>query len=306
MQDKKRVYIQRSMDDDIKGAVYTAIGKIYHTEGRIQSVIIKPNLCYYWDASTGETTDKRVVAAIIDYVREKINPGADIRIAEADATSMKTKYVFDILGYTKLAKEKEVVLLNLCDDASRIFTIRGKDRDLQVPLPVSMIESDLVINVPKIKVPRRVPLTCSMKNLFGAIHHPIKAQYHPHLHEVIAGVNSIIRPDLVVVDGIVALGKYPKKLNVIVTGTDSVAVDWVIAGIIGYRNPKKIRYIRLSDPERYSPVHIEGEDPDMIRKEFPRMNISVGQFVWRCQLAGIRYYTRISGDVVPPIIGDLR
>ena len=302
---KKLVYIQRCADDDIKKAVYSAIDKVGYPSKKIDSVIIKPNLCYYWDSSTGETSDKRIIAAIIDYVREKINSDAMIRIAEADATAMKTKYVFEVLGYNKLAKEKNVEILNLCNDAYKEFTLKVKDRNIIIPLPVSMIESDLVISVPKMKVPRRIPLTCSMKNLFGTIHNPIKAQYHKYLHEVIAGINKIILPDLIVVDGIVALGKYPKKLNVIITGTDSVAVDYIVAQIIGYHNPKKIGYINLSDPERYTNIRVEGEDLKILRNEFPKINIATAQFLWKCQLAGIKYYSKITGDVIPPILGDL-
>jgi uncharacterized protein (DUF362 family) len=305
LKNKKIVCIKRIVDDEIKKAVYSAIDEVGYPTKKIESVIIKPNLCYYWDSSTGETSDKRIIAAIIDYIRENINSEATIRIAEADATAMKTKYVFEVLGYNKLAKEKNVEMLNLCNDAYKEFTIKVKGRDIVIPLPVSMLESDLVISVPKMKVPRRIPLTCSMKNLFGTIHNPIKAQYHKYLHEVIAGINKIILPDLIVVDGIVALGKYPKKLNVIMTGTDSVAVDYTVAQIIGIRNPKKIRYINLSDPERYTNIKVAGEDLKVLRKEFPKINIATEQFLWKCQLAGIKYYSKITGDVIPPILGDL-
>ena len=35
------------------------------------SIIIKPNLCYYWDYSTGQTTDPRVVGSIINWIRQR-------------------------------------------------------------------------------------------------------------------------------------------------------------------------------------------------------------------------------------------
>ena len=37
----------------------------------IETVVIKPNLSYYWDYTTGETTDPRVVSSIIDHIRKK-------------------------------------------------------------------------------------------------------------------------------------------------------------------------------------------------------------------------------------------
>src|SRR3989304_9350791 len=62
-----------------------------------RSVVIKPNLCYYWDAYTGQTTDPRVVVGIIDCVRKKCGDDVNIKIAEADASAMRTKHVFKML-----------------------------------------------------------------------------------------------------------------------------------------------------------------------------------------------------------------
>lgn len=301
------VSLSKCGEGNIKKAVFEAIEKIDFKPKNVNSVIIKPNLCYYWDASTGETTDKRVVSAIIDYVREFCNPNADIRIAEADATAMKTRHAFRMLGYTDLAAEKNVELFNLCDDDFKEIVIETKGGSLTVPLPKSMLNSDLIINVPKLKVPRRIPLTCAMKNLFGCIHDPIKAKYHSNLHEVIVGVNSAIKPDLTVVDGIVALGRHPIKLGLIIAGTDSLAIDFTAAKIIGYNNPRRIRYIRLAEKMGVgnSNVEIVGEDISDIKKQFPIVNNFIFNLSWYLQLKGIKIYTRITGDVVPPIIGDL-
>ena len=301
------VSLVKCKEENIKDAVFEAIEKTNFKSKKVNSVIIKPNLCYYWDASTGETTDKRVVSAIIDYVREFCNPNADIRIAEADATAMKTRHAFRMLGYTDLAAEKDVELFNLCDDDFKEIDIEIKGGSLKVPIPKSMINSDLVINVPKLKVPRRIPLTCAMKNLFGCIHDPVKAKYHPNLHEVIVGVNSAIKPDLTVVDGIVALGKYPIKLGLVIAGTDSLAVDFTAAKIIGYDNPRRIRYIRLAEKRGVGNLDVEmiGEDVNDIRKQFPKLNTFLFSLLWDLQLKGVKIYTTITGDIVPPVLGDL-
>ena len=301
------VSLVKCEEENIKEAVFKAIEKTNFKPKKVNSVIIKPNLCYYWDASTGETTDRRVVSAIIDYVREFCNPNASIRIAEADATAMKTRHAFRMLGYTDLAVEKDVELFNLCDDDFEEIDIKIKGGSLKIPIPKSMINSDLIINVPKLKVPRRIPLTCAMKNLFGCIHDPIKAKYHPNLHEVIAGVNSAIKPDLTVVDGIVALGRHPIKLGLIIAGTDSLAVDFTAAKIIGCSNPRKIRYIRLGEKMGIGNLNVEivGEDIDSIRKQFPKVNNFLFGLLWDLQLKGVKIYTTITGDVVPPVLGDL-
>lgn len=304
---KTTVCISRCDESSIKKSVFNAIEKTGFKPEKVDSVIIKPNLCYYWDASTGETTDKRVVSAIIDYVREFCNPDADIRVAEADATAMKTRHVFSMLGYTDLAREKNVELFNLCDDNFKEVEIEIKGGSLKIPLPESMLNSDLIINVPKLKVPRRIPLTCAMKNLFGCIHNPVKARYHPHLHEVIAGVNRAIKPDLTVVDSIIALGRYPIRLGLIIAGTDSLAVDFTVAKIIGFNNPSKIKYIKLAEEMGIgnSDVDVIGENIKDIQEKFPKVNNFLFDLSWNMQLKGIKVYTKLTGDIVPPILGDL-
>jgi uncharacterized protein (DUF362 family) len=302
------VSIQKCKNNDVKTAVYKAITESgFSLNKKINTVAIKLNLCYYWDSSTGETTDKRVVSAVIDYIREFYNPDAKIVLVEADATSMKTKYSFKILGYTDFAKEKNVELFNLSDDEYKIFSIPLKSTTLSLPIPLIMLNSDLVINIPKLKVPRRVPLTCAMKNLFGAIHNPIKAKYHPYLHEVIASVNGIIKPDLVVVDGLVALGSHPYKMDIILAGTNSVSVDWVAAKIVGYRNPRKIEYIRLAEKNGYgkTDIKIVGENIEELSNVFPKINIFWFNLKWKLQLKGIKIYTQLTGDIIPPVLGDL-
>ena len=124
---------------------------------------------------------------------------------------------------------------------------------------------------------------------------------------MIAGVNRAIKPDLTVVDGIVALGRHPIKLGLIIAGTDSSAIDYTAAKIIGYDNPRRIRYIRLAEKMGVGNLNVEivGEDVNEIRKQFPKVNNFLFSLLWDLQLKGVKIYTKVTGDVVPPILGDI-
>jgi uncharacterized protein (DUF362 family) len=74
----------------------------------IKKIVIKPNLCHYYSPDTGITTDPRVVAAIIDYIRDNVNNEAEIVIGEADATEMKADVAFKLLSFDRLSKEKKL------------------------------------------------------------------------------------------------------------------------------------------------------------------------------------------------------
>ncbi len=65
---KARGFSQEEIDNAVSRALHTLN---YDQKDRIDLVVIKPNLCYYWDYSTGETTDPRVVSAVIDWIRQR-------------------------------------------------------------------------------------------------------------------------------------------------------------------------------------------------------------------------------------------
>ena len=81
-----------------------------------ETFLLKANLCYYWDASTGYTTDPRIVAALIDWIRDEVGENVDIKVVEADASAMRTHLAFRTLGYNKLAEYKNIELFNLSKD----------------------------------------------------------------------------------------------------------------------------------------------------------------------------------------------
>lgn len=220
----------------------------YQAPQHVNSVVIKPNLCYYFNASTGQTTDPRLVGAVIDYLRETYGQTLDIAIAEADASAMQTKIAFRLLGYMKLAEQKQVKLLNLCQDTIKEHEVQVNGQKHTLQVPQTLLNSDLFINMPKLKVMRQVNITCAMKNLFGAIAYPRKAIYHRQLEETIIAINKILMPHLTIVDGLTALGRYPVRLNLLMAGTNSFAVDWVAAQAMGYQ-PSKIKFLNLAIKE---------------------------------------------------------
>ncbi|MGD6806488.1 MAG: DUF362 domain-containing protein, partial [Candidatus Bathyarchaeia archaeon] len=101
------VKISREAEFPFKQAIMESVNLIgYKFSSSVRRVVIKPNLCYYWDATTGQTTSPRFVSELIDLLREQINPNIEVAIVESDASAMRCKYAFRMLGYTRLAKEK--------------------------------------------------------------------------------------------------------------------------------------------------------------------------------------------------------
>lgn len=291
---------------EIKKSISESLDLIdFRTSGSVKSVVIKPNLCYYWDASTGYTTDPRVVAAIIDLIRDRFGD-VEIKVAEADASAMRTKHVFPVLGYQKLAEDKHVELFNLSNDVLLDETTRVQGLDFSFKVPQLLKKSDLFVNVPKLKVMRATKITCAMKNIFGCIGAPKKIFYHPHLNQAIVAINKLLKPHLTIVDGTIALGRFPVKMNLIMAGVDVYSVDWVASQVMRYK-PRQVDFLRIAaeekigDPRGITPV---GGNIHEFSRDFPRPGGTASGFSWKVQFALLKMYRKVSGDVIPPILEE--
>ncbi|MBN1244240.1 DUF362 domain-containing protein [Candidatus Bathyarchaeota archaeon] len=216
---------------------------------KIKSIIIKPNLCYYWDYSTGQTTDPKFVAGLIDLLRDKISNNVDIAIVESDASAMKCKYAFKMLNYEKLSSEYSVKLVNLSEEETITREVTAGTQKFQLAVPRIIEEADLKINIPKIKFTmEEIKVTCALKNIFGCNPYPKKFKYHPKLGEAIVALNKTMPFDLTIIDGNVVSGTQPQKLGLVMASRDPVAIDAAAAKIAGV-NPKKMKYLQLAAKE---------------------------------------------------------
>lgn len=297
------VRVQNSKE--IRNSISKALDLIeFKLNKSISSAVIKPNLCYYWDTTTGYTTSPKIVAGIIDWIRERFGADIDIKVAEADATAMRTRLAFSILGYEKLAKEKKIELFNLTNGVSVQKSVQVNGCEIEFRVPQLLLESDFFIDVPKLKVMKETCISCAMKNIFGCITSPRKIVYHPILNEAIVGISNILRPDLTIVDGLVALGRFPIKLNLVMAGTDPFQVDWIACQIMGY-NPHRVKFLtiaikeKMEDPRK---IMTRGESINSFKRIFPKEHPISLKRSWHTQLALLRAYSKIVDDIIPPIL----
>jgi uncharacterized protein (DUF362 family) len=116
-----------------------------------------------------------------------------------------------------------------------------------------ILKADILINVPIAKSHGSSRITAGMKNLMGVVRD--RPAMHGNLGQAIADLNTLIKPDLTVVDCVRILashgpsgGKlsYVKKLDTVVAGTDIVAADSYIATLFGLK-PSDLAYVKLGD-----------------------------------------------------------
>jgi uncharacterized protein (DUF362 family) len=112
-----------------------------------------------------------------------------------------------------------------------------------------ILNADVLINVPIAKQHSSSRLTLGMKNLMGVVWN--RSTLHMNLGQCIADLNSLIRPQLTIVDAIrILTANGPtggslgdvKKLDTIVASPDVVAVDSFAATFFGLK-PEDLAYI---------------------------------------------------------------
>ncbi|MEM4142999.1 MAG: DUF362 domain-containing protein [Candidatus Bathyarchaeia archaeon] len=259
----------------IKQAIMEALGLIEYSLPKAEKIVIKPNMCYYWDWSTGQTTDPLFVSALIELFREQISSNVEIFVVESDASAMKCKYAFKYLGYEKLAREYGVNLVNLSEAEAEMAQVKVNDEVFEFSVPKIIKDSDLRVNAAKMKYMSFTKISCALKNIYGCNPYPKKFQHHSKLDQVLAALNKIMPFDLHVLEGLTVCGSKPLKLGLILASQDPVATDAVAATIMGI-NPKQLAYLKLAENEGLgsSKFIIKGADMLHFKSSYPRKSLS--------------------------------
>lgn len=258
---------------------------------KAKKVAIKPNLCYYWDYSTGETTDPKFISALIDVIRKSI-PDADISVVESDASAMKCKHAFKVLGYEKMAEAQNVRLTNLSNDHTEEANVQIEGSTHKFLVPKAIAEADIFIGVPKIKYMQQVRLSCALKNIYGCNPYPKKYKYHKWLDGAIVSLNKLMKPDLSIIDGLIVKGIKTLKLGLIMSSTDPVAMDAAASEIAGL-NPYSVKHLVLASKEGIGNITFipRGESLNSFRQRFPRKNTK-----YKIRQLVSRIYDQLSRD----------
>lgn len=245
------VSIVKSYENDIDEAVNKAVDLISGLEsvkGK-KSISIKPNLCTPKSSASGATTDPRIIEALIRKINSVVS--CKINIVETNNSKANADKTFNYLGYDVLSqKYKNVRCVNLSKDQRVRVHLNGEIFS-SIQVPESMIFSDCLISVAKLKTHVDYLYTGVLKNQYGFLLGS-RAQYHGFMSRVVVDLNRFYKPDLSIIDGFIGMEGFgptdgvPKHVGVIIASKDPVAADAVAARIIGIK-PPKIGYVKYAE-----------------------------------------------------------
>ena len=210
-------------------------------------IVLKPNCNNDMNSLIGNSTDLRVIISVIKALQKR--KYKNITIAEGPNCGIDHMGidVFKRLRLDKVAEMYGVKLINLNKSEYEIVDlVTGKAK-----IGKSILENDFLINLPKVKTHIEVGMTICMKNWVGCFQALDKRNIHDSLVENIIRMNEIKKPDLNIVDGLVAMegngpaAGIPKKLNLILIGKNSFITDLLCTKLFGF-DLDYVPYLKLA------------------------------------------------------------
>ncbi len=213
-----------------------ALGGISRFVKRGHRVVLKPNMSFARTPDFGATTHPQVVATV---AQECIQAGAN-RVVILDHTLHRAELCLERTG-----------IREACKGISGTYVIAFQERKFfkEVKIPGAMaldrvevlqevLESDLLINLPVAKSHSATGVSLGIKGLMGLIWDRESFHSRLNINQALADLATVIKPQLTVLDATRALTSggpggpgEVKRLNLIIAGTDPVAVDSYGVGI---------------------------------------------------------------------------
>lgn len=202
-------------------------------------VLVKPNMLMAKEPEFGICTHPEIVRSVIRLLKE-----IDCKIFVGDSPSVwgnqieNVDQVYEVTGIHRVCDEEGVDLVK--------FEKRRFHK--YFPLTTWLDNCDCVVNLAKFKTHGFTLLTAAIKNLFGFVVGTYKTELHKNyfttesFSKMLVDVFQEVRPSLTLVDGIIAMeGDGPatsgklRESGIIVAGADCVAIDSVLAHIMGIK-----------------------------------------------------------------------
>lgn len=243
---KKTIVALQRLESYERRATKTAIAELLLPLGGIsafvkpgQRVLLKPNMLAGKGVEAAVTTHPEIVRAVIELTQEA---GGIVSVGDSPGVGT-SQQVAEHCGIMAVIKETGVTFAPFTE-SFRITPRRSTFPHFDIARDI--LDTDVIINLPKLKTHQMMGMTCAVKNLFGAV----VGLRKPHIH-LQAGADKKffalmllelaeeIKPALTIVDGVLAMegdgpgSGDPVQLGLLLAGVEPLAIDVVAAEVTG-------------------------------------------------------------------------
>jgi len=220
------------------------------------SVTIKGN--FFAPFPPPVTVDRRVVAALIKAVYKA---GAShvilceaVSIGTKKARNTTTAAVIDHLGVKKAAIEAGAEVLCLEDDERVAVKIPNGVSIGEIMYPRSMLDCDVLINLPCMKTHSMTMVSLGLKNYQGILNDGQKYYAdRDDLEQKLVDVQKVRKTNLTIIDGLIAMegngsgeSGTPHIMNMLIASDDVVAADAVTCACMGIEDVLDVSTTRIA------------------------------------------------------------
>jgi uncharacterized protein (DUF362 family) len=217
-----------------------------------KTVVLKPNLVDYLPGDAINTHPLLVLAAVECFRRLGAK---SVLVAEGPGHQRDTQLVLFQSGYQECLQDENIRFVDLNRDELVRTPLQASYTGLKhLWLPRTIVDSDFVVSMPKIKVHHWSGVTLSMKNMFGVVPGtrygwPKNVLHWAGIQESILDLCATVPLHFVIADGVVAMeGNGPlsgstRKMGKLVLSNDPVCADATSARLMGFE-PNRVPHIR--------------------------------------------------------------
>jgi uncharacterized protein (DUF362 family) len=245
-----------------------ALARLDLEKMRGKKVLLKPNAGRSAAPGEGITTAPGVVAAAIDAFQAA---GAVVAVGESPITGVKAFDALEVTGIASVARERDCELIDLDARPPVVRFIPGAQALDSIKICADVLEYDVVVSLPVMKMHMHTGVTLAIKNMKGCLWRRSKVDLHmlppvegcdeKPLNVAIADLSGVLRPHLAIIDGTIGMegmgpsAGTPKALDVVVVGADPFAADAVACTLMGVE-PDQVPYLRMGAARGYGIIDL--------------------------------------------------
>jgi|WetSurMetagenome_2_1015567.scaffolds.fasta_scaffold76189_2 uncharacterized protein (DUF362 family) len=264
---------------DIKQSVNSCLDNIGGLQTFVKPddhVLLKPNI----NGTEGLTNIKIVESMIL-----LLNDRGIKRITIAESTfgdAHMTDLCFLKTGYFDLARKYDIPLINLNKSRAVRVKVRHPLVIDELSIAEEVLNADVIINIPVMKVHYATAITLSLKNLKGLLVGDEKRRFHEiGLDKAIVDLNNTIGPTLNIIDCTSCMEKMGPRggdsvtMNLLIAGADRGEVDYVGSQIMGYtlNEVHHVQFFMESNNIKIEDIVVVGEKIEDTRRSFIKVKM---------------------------------
>jgi uncharacterized protein (DUF362 family) len=284
-------------DGGIFLAVRDAVSRVCELDDLVpgKSVVLKPNV--FAPRPSPTTTDPRVVVAVGELCREAgagrviVAEGRSISTAKYRKGANSTRLCFEAVGMAEAVEAAGLEAVYLEEDEFVEVDLPDAQILKTAHVPRTILDADVFINLPVMKIHSLTLVTLAIKNLHGIISDYDKLYQHCYrdlaLAKKLTDILRIRPVDLNVMDALVAqeadhaADGRPVEMGLILASRDAVALDAVAGASMGL-DPGEVDTTRIAGEAGLGEADLEkievlGERLEAVRRPFARPDVELSE-----------------------------